>query len=117
MDAYKIHVQTDTRGIMQFLVHADSKDEIRQTLGKEINVVKFLKWMGFVNPKTNKLIADEENNYAKSLGRITQMRLNNITDFNWDDEDWPSIKDYDPDSQEEITLDQIYDIDWMSAML
>ena len=116
MNLFKIHVQTDTRGILQFMVHADSKKEIKQTLGENINVIKFLKWYGFIDPKTNKLIVDE-NEYPKSLGRITQMKLHKITDFNWDDEDWPSIKDYDVNQEENLTLDEIYDIDWMAAML
>lgn len=128
MNIFSVAIKTDTtnknstNGVLYFLMHADSAEEIRETLGNDIDVAKFLTWYGVVDLVTGKLI-DDGYEIPKKLGKITEMKLLNIKDYGdatilrnifYYIKD---IKDYDEMCRKyDFNLDEIYDIDWMDVV-
>lgn len=127
MNTFQVAVKTDTtnkdstNGVLYFLIHAESAEEIWETLGTDIDVAKFLTWYGAVDLSTGKLINDRSE-LPKRLGKITEMKILNIKDC----EDGTAfcnavyniknIQDYDEMCRNyDFDLDGIYDIDWVNS--
>lgn len=109
-------------GVHYFLMHAESAEQIRDTLGNDIDVAKFLTWFGAVDLVTGKLI-DDGRELPKRLGEATEMRLLNINECEGAAvpcslfHDIKDIKDYDDMCRKyDFDLDEIYDIDWVDAI-
>lgn len=127
MKTFQVAVKTDTtnkdsvNGVIYFLMHSESAEEIWETLGTDIDVAKFLTWYGAVDLSTGKLINDRSD-IPKRLGKITEMKILNIKDC--EDSTVPcnaffdirDIREYDEMCRKyDFDLDKIYDIDYMNS--
>lgn len=122
MSTFQVAIKTNTpntnstNGVFQFLMQADSAEEIRETLGNDIDVARFLTWYGAVDLETGKLI-DDKQEIPKILGRVTEMRILNIKDCGESDSDLKAVKDYDEMCRKyDFDLDEIYDFDWADVV-
>lgn len=116
---YKVSIKTDLPGFQKyqdFAINADSAEEIRETLGNDIDVASFLVWYGYVDLVEGKLI-DDGLEIPKHLGEVHVMQLLNIVEHPIQQEDVSDIKTYEEVNHKyDFTLDEIYDIDWEEAI-